>query len=230
MSYGNISATLSPLDKATILADILGISTKLPFLINLQPDERHDLRKTGTKREGLVVGTYSLTMNNQSSIPSSFALGEWTKDELVTIELKDIRNALATVVEGIDDTILALGVERLDQAETCLGFLETAAKSNSALNDAVKALKQIYAITRVTVPVITVTAGGSTHLEKVVVGRLFINKGTTVLAVNKAGSTNPATLINVDPNSSFKITDDYKNIDIVNLSPSQVGAFAARTQ
>jgi len=230
MSYSNISATLSAADKAAILSDISGISNKLPFVINLQPDERHDLRKTGTKREGLVTGTYSLTMNNQSAIPSTFPLTEWTKDEILIMDLKDIRNAMATVVEGLDDTILALGVERLEQAETCLGYLEKAGKTNVALNNAVQALKQIYAVTRVPVPVLTVPAGGSVRIEKVVVGRLFINKGTTVLAVNKAGSTNPATVINVDPNTAFKITPDYKDMDVHNLSSSQEGAFAAKTQ
>jgi hypothetical protein len=248
MAYANISAALAALDKSDILTKINDIDTLLVFLINLTSEERQDLRKAGTKREGLVVGTYSLALNNSGAIPSSFSMAEWTKDEKLVIDLRDIRSAMVQVVEGIDlrdirsamvqivegidDTILALGVERLAQAESALRFLEEAGKTNAQLNTAVQALKQVYAGQGVQapLPLITVPAGGSVVLEKLVVGRLFVNKGTTVLAVNKAGSVNPATVINVDPNSSFKITADYKNVSVTNLSPSQAGTFTAKTQ
>jgi hypothetical protein len=232
MSYANISAALAALDKANILTKISDIDTLLVFLINLTSDERHDLRKAGTKREGMVVGTYSLALNNPNAIPNTFSMAEWTKDEQLVIDLRDIRSAMVQLVEGIDDTILALGVERLAQAESALRFLEEAGKTNAQLNTAVQQLKQIYAGqgTQAPLPLITVPAGGSVVLEKLVVGKMFVNKGTTVLAVNRAGSVNPATVINVDPNSSFKITADYKNVSVTNLSPSQEGTFTAKTQ
>src|SRR4051794_31878527 len=115
--YANISAAITPLDKTNILTKIGDIDTLLFFLINLTAEERQDLRKAAIKREGLITGCYTAAVGNSSSIPSSFDMAEWTKDETLVADLREIRDTMVTVVEGIDDTIMALGVERLKQAE-----------------------------------------------------------------------------------------------------------------
>jgi hypothetical protein len=232
MPNPNISAALTPADKAAILGNITNSTGLLPFLVNLSPDERHDKRKVATKREGLVASVYTACISNPTAIPATFSMTEWTKDESLVTDLKEIRASLLTFAEGLDDTILALGNERIQQAETALGFLEAAARGNAALNTIVQQIKTAYAGqgTQQPLPVISVPPAAMVTIEGGIIGKLVTNKGLTVLAMNKAGSTNVATLINIDPGTAIPLPDGYKNFDIRNLSPSAEGAFTVKTK
>jgi hypothetical protein len=140
MSYSNISATLSAADKQAILQAVQTIKTKLPFLINLNEQERKNLRKMGVVRTAYVQDVYSASSGNPTVIPSAFSLAEFAKDVALNKELSDIFTALGPVAEGVKDTMMALGNELMRQSDECYGYLKVLAKksSNQNLTDVVK--------------------------------------------------------------------------------------------
>ncbi len=54
MNTNRIDATLSPGDKDEVLAAIATLKGKLPFLIDLSPEERRALPKMGDKSRAFV--------------------------------------------------------------------------------------------------------------------------------------------------------------------------------
>src|ERR1051326_1810255 len=74
MSYSNISASLSAADKQAILQAVQTIKTKLPFLVNLNTEERQKLRKMGGGRTAYVQDVFSTASSNSAVIPQGFSL------------------------------------------------------------------------------------------------------------------------------------------------------------
>ena len=140
MSYSNISASLSAADKQAILQAVQVIKTKLPFLINLNEQDRKTLRKMGSVRTAYVQDVYSASAGNTSAIPSGFSLPEYGKDVTLQKDLMDILTPLGPVFEGLSDTAMALGAELMHQSDECYGYLKVAANksSNQNLNVVVK--------------------------------------------------------------------------------------------
>ena len=60
MNTNRIDATLSPEDQAAVLAALATIKKKLPFLIDISPDERSSLPKMGDKSRADAVIAFRL--------------------------------------------------------------------------------------------------------------------------------------------------------------------------
>ena len=140
MSYSNISASLSAADKQAILQAIQTIKSKLPFLINLNEQERKKLRKMGSVRTSYVQDVYNASSGNAGAIPSGFSMVEFGKDVQLNKDLADILIALGPLDEGVKDTVMALGSELMHQSDECYGYLKVSSKKSSSqnLNEAVK--------------------------------------------------------------------------------------------
>jgi hypothetical protein len=140
MSYSNISASLSAADKQAVLQAVQTIKSKLPFLVNLNEEERKKLRKMGHVRSSYVKDVYLTSLSNPDSLPGGFDLEEYSKDMALQKDLDEIFAALGPICEGINDTEVALGIELMKQSDACYGYLKVGAKksSNQNLNDAVK--------------------------------------------------------------------------------------------
>jgi hypothetical protein len=136
----NISASLSLDDKNAILQAVKLIKEKLPFLINLNQEDRQKLRKMGDIRTSYVQDVYQVATANPSSIPSGFSLEEYGKDVELKKAIAEIQTVLSPVCEGLNDTEMALGAELMKQSDECYGYLKVVAKksSNQNLNDTVK--------------------------------------------------------------------------------------------
>src|SRR3990172_11796415 len=102
MPTPNISAVLSDADKSTIKTNADNSKTLMPFLLNLDPDTRRKLRKTGTKREGYVVDVYNTTIANPNAVPTDFSIPEWTKDENLNKQLLEVRESIQSLLEAVD--------------------------------------------------------------------------------------------------------------------------------
>ena len=226
MANPNISAALTTAQKTTIPTNINAIIALLPFLVNLDPATRQSLRKTGTKREGYVSETYDATTANPTAFPATFSIAEWTKDETLNTDLKLILQWLSPLFEGIDDTILALGGERIKQADSAYAYLKQAAEDNASLSNVVASISRAFAGKGRTghVPVFTVPAGGLVTLDKIVAGSLFTNLGTTNLSISNPSGV-PAALVVVG--SSLAIAPVFTPIVVVhNESAAAAGSFS----
>jgi len=116
----------------------------LPFLVNLNPQERKRLRKMGAVRTAYVQDVYQAAANNSGVIPSGFNLAEFGKDVQLMKDMNDILSWLLPVYDGIENTNMAIGSELMKQSDECYGYLKVAAKksSNQSLNQTVKQISK----------------------------------------------------------------------------------------
>lgn len=104
-----ISAAISAQDKADILAAFATIKTKLPFLINLSPEERRNMPGIGTARGGMKA-TFEMQMAAHADlVPSYVDTAELAKDSALWTDLEEIAACAHEVCEGIEDTKQAVG-------------------------------------------------------------------------------------------------------------------------
>jgi hypothetical protein len=76
MNENRISATLSQTDQQAVLDAINTIRTKLPFLVDLSPEDRHALPKMGDKSRGFVSQALDVATQNADILPRNFDVAE----------------------------------------------------------------------------------------------------------------------------------------------------------
>lgn len=104
-----ISAAISAQDKADILAAFATIKDKLPFRINLTPEERRNMPGIGTARGGMKA-TFEMEMGAHADlVPSYVDMTELAKDSTLWDDLEEIASAAREVCESIEDTKQAVG-------------------------------------------------------------------------------------------------------------------------
>jgi hypothetical protein len=131
MPYTNLSASLAPAQATAIATAIATIKTNLPFLINLTPDERQSFSKMGD--DGFVYVTKALehAANNASIIPPAISVAEGKKDLDLANALRPILQQLTSLVESVDDTMMAAGVEAKDFADNFYNIVKVMATTNT---------------------------------------------------------------------------------------------------
>lgn len=80
MPENRVSAQLSAEDRDAVLQAIETIRQKMPFLIDLSPEERRDLPKTGDKSRAFVSKARELAEQNPDFLPRSFDIEEMRRD------------------------------------------------------------------------------------------------------------------------------------------------------
>jgi hypothetical protein len=111
MAENRVSAVLTQTDLTNIATALDTIKSKLPFLIDLTPEQRHALLKLGEKSESFVTKSLDLATKNDSFLPRSFDVAEMQKDVNLYFALRSILGDLRRLTEGVDDTLLEVGSE-----------------------------------------------------------------------------------------------------------------------
>jgi hypothetical protein len=75
MPVNRISATLGEAERQAVFAAIQTIRQKLPFLIDLTPEERRALPRFGEKSRGFVEQALQVAEQNPDIPPRSFGVG-----------------------------------------------------------------------------------------------------------------------------------------------------------
>lgn len=109
MNENRVSGTLSPEDQQAVLAAIETIKQKLPFLVDLSPEDRHSLPRMGKKSRGFVEQASDLATRNPGILPRAFDLEEYQRDVALIRAMSPITIALDQLNEFADDTMVALG-------------------------------------------------------------------------------------------------------------------------
>ena len=139
-----IDASISATVRDEILDLITQIRTKLPFLIDLSPEERQTLPKMGDKSRAFVNGALQLAEQDDQYLPRSFDVAEMRKDVELADALDPIAVALRQLSEFVDDTYIEVGSE----AYTAALVVYQSAKRNgqgAALDGLLDALGQRFA-------------------------------------------------------------------------------------
>ncbi|MDT7540321.1 MAG: hypothetical protein QOE33_225 [Acidobacteriota bacterium] len=144
MPDNRISASLSAADRQAVLDAINVIRQKLPFLIDLSPEERHTLPKMGDSSQAFVSQALQVAEQNTDILPRSFDVGEMRKDVDLLAALSPVRNALAQLSELVEDSYMAIGSEAYTAALLLYQYARSAGKG-AALDGALDALGQRFA-------------------------------------------------------------------------------------
>jgi hypothetical protein len=104
-----VSAVLTDTDVADILKAFETIRTKLPFLVDVSPEERRTLPKMGDKSRAFVEQANELAKRDDSALPRSFSVEEFTLDVELIHQLAPIIAACAQLHELLEDTNLVIG-------------------------------------------------------------------------------------------------------------------------
>jgi hypothetical protein len=144
MPDNRISADLSQTDQQAVLAAINTIRQKLPFLIDLTPEDRRALPRMGDKSRAFVQQALELATQNPDILPRSFDVEEMRKDVELFSALSPLLAALAQLQELMEDTYLAVGSEAYTAALLVYQYAR-AGGQGAALDGALDALSQRFA-------------------------------------------------------------------------------------
>jgi hypothetical protein len=144
MPENRVSATLNDTDRQAVLAAINTIRTKLPFLIDLSPEERRSLPRMGDKSRGFVTQALEVATLNPDILPRTFDVDEMRKDVELLSALSSVQTAVAQLNELLDDTVMAVGSEAYAAALLVYQYTRAAGKG-TALDSALDGLAQRFA-------------------------------------------------------------------------------------
>jgi|SRR3712207_2548959 len=159
MSDNRISATLSQADRQAVLDAVNTIRAKLPFLVDLSPEERKALPKMGDTGRGFVMQALEIAEQNPDILPRSFDVAEMRKAVELLDALLPIVTAFAQLNELLDDTYTAVSSEAYAGGLLVYQYVRAAGRG-SALDGALDALGQRFARKSRTAP------GGKTPADK----------------------------------------------------------------
>jgi hypothetical protein len=106
-----VSAKLSPADRDAVLAAVKTIKDKLPFLIDLSPEDRRALPKLGDKSRAFVSKALEVAIQNPDFLPRSFDLDEMKQDVELFESMYPVLISLAQLNELVEDTVMEVGSE-----------------------------------------------------------------------------------------------------------------------
>lgn len=135
--YRNLSDTLSTGDYNQIINRINAIKAALPFLINLTVNERKGGLKLGDKSLAFVNKALEYATAHPNLVPPYLNVSEFQKDHNLREQLLHILRELNTLVEAVDDTVMALGTEEFEQALIFYNSVKQAIKGNVPGTDAI---------------------------------------------------------------------------------------------
>jgi hypothetical protein len=144
MPENRISAQLTQADQTAVMAAINTIRQKLPFLLDLTPEERRSLPRMGDKSRAFVAQALTLAEQNEDMLPRSFDVAEMRKDVELAQALEPIAAALTQLLELVEDSYLAVGSEAYTAGLVVYQSAKNSDKG-AALDNLLDALSQRFA-------------------------------------------------------------------------------------
>jgi len=144
MAENRVSATLPTTDREAVLAAIATIRQKLPFLIDLNSDDRRAMTKLGDRSRAFVSKALEVATQNPDMLPRSFSLEEMRRDVELFEALQPILLALNQLQDLVDDTSMQVGSEAYAAALAVYTYAK-ASGTGSALEAAADDLGQRFA-------------------------------------------------------------------------------------
>lgn len=111
MPENKVSAVLDQTNVDAINSAIAAINTNLPFLIDLNADERKTLTKFGDKSVAFVNKAHELVSQTDEFLPRNFDIDEFKKDIALHSKLYSILQPLRMLMDKLEDTYTQVGSE-----------------------------------------------------------------------------------------------------------------------
>jgi len=130
MTTNQISATMTQADRDAVLAAVATIKEKLPFLMDLTPEQRKSLPKMGDKSQAFVNKSLEVATQNPDFLPRSFDLEEMKRDVELFQALYSVFLSLTQLQELVDDTVMAVGSDAYAAALVVYNFAKASGKGS----------------------------------------------------------------------------------------------------
>jgi hypothetical protein len=116
MEQNLVDAELTPAEAAEINAALETIKSKTSFTISLSTEERISLLKMGDNFRQFTEKAVNVIAEHPEIMPATFNSAEFKKDFDLMKSLEPISQKLTTILQAINDTILAAGSDSLTEA------------------------------------------------------------------------------------------------------------------
>jgi hypothetical protein len=145
MSKSNkISAVFTATEKQIILAKIADVKAQLPFLVTLTMEERKKLRKMGPKSVAYVQQCVAGAKSFPNEFKKSFNADDLEKDYDLIYNLLDVQVGLQSLLELVNDTMMAGGIDAMEAADEVYSSLKSSAKSDANVKEMVKLIGERF--------------------------------------------------------------------------------------
>lgn len=144
MTNNLVDATFPAEDQEWTLQTLKAINERLPFLIGLTPEQRHDLAKMGDKTVAFVEKALRAADLNPTLIPASVDVAGLRKDVELVRGLMPVLDVLTKLRERVDDTVTESGSEAFAVALEIYQHLKASGK-NTGLDESLKDMGQRFA-------------------------------------------------------------------------------------
>ena len=126
MPYANLQPVFDDATLALAVADVQNCLQRLPFLVNLTPQEKTQYLKLGPKLLPFVSRALMHCKNNPVLQVSFSPLAEWENDWQVCQRLEALQVQVQVLQEALADTIIAL---KQESTRAALAFYNNAQKA-----------------------------------------------------------------------------------------------------
>lgn len=124
----NISAELTVENEDTVLQNIDGAASLLPFLVELTKDDRKRMYFMSRKRLDFVERGLRYAQENPQLVPSYLDLTEFEKDVALRTQLYRVFDRVNTLHKSLKDTLSILESEAYEIARSFYAAVKVAAK------------------------------------------------------------------------------------------------------
>jgi len=131
MNTDLVKGELSADQQQTIFGLIGQIQAQLPFLIDLNAEDRRALPKLGDKSQAFVDQGLILANQNSGFLPRNFDLDEYRRDVTLFKQLQPLVMALGQLQGKLEDTLLAAGSDAYTQTLLVYQAAKLAGKDGS---------------------------------------------------------------------------------------------------
>lgn len=131
MSENKVDFQLPPEDKQAIIEAIALIKSKMPWLINLTPEERTGGMQLGDKSLGHVEKIGDYMDQNPHLVASYIDVAAFKRDVKGVRDLREITRLLEPLLQGMNDTMTVAGFEAMAAGMAFYNATKVAAKTNA---------------------------------------------------------------------------------------------------
>ncbi len=109
MSSQNLVSNALAAQAVTAIGDAVAtIRTNLPFLLNLSPAQRKQLRNITEASQGIAQATINFVAQHPEALPGTFNVVEFNKDAALLAPFQQVASLIASLNTDTDDTLRAL--------------------------------------------------------------------------------------------------------------------------
>lgn len=107
-SQNLVSAALTAQAVTNISQAIATIRTNLPFLVNLDAEQRKKIQNVTEATQGIVLATINFVAQHPEALPTSFNVDEFNKDAAILTPYQQVASLIASLHTDTDQTLRAL--------------------------------------------------------------------------------------------------------------------------